>query len=258
MLGRGLGGVRPSALQRRMRVTPALTLVLVCLFVAACADTTPAPIVPTVASVEAAAGAAPSPTVIAPPSGPRHAFTVDDMLSFDRISDAAVSPDGKLVEFTVVDARPRGEQADEGRLARRDRRLGRPAPDEPPARPTSARASPPTERASYFLSSRSGSIAGVAHRGRRRRGHAGDAPSGRRRRRPAVPRRKAAPARARRRTPSARRSTRARSARRRTRARSRTCERTTSSPSATGTRGTTGGGRTSSCFATGAASRSIS
>jgi dipeptidyl aminopeptidase/acylaminoacyl peptidase len=70
---------------------------LACLVVAGCADHAPPPVVPTSASVEAAAGTSPT----AAPGGPRHAFTVDDMLSFERIADAAVSPDGKLVSFTV-------------------------------------------------------------------------------------------------------------------------------------------------------------
>jgi dipeptidyl aminopeptidase/acylaminoacyl peptidase len=48
--------------------------------------------------VEAAAGSAPS----VAPGGPRHPFTVDDMLAMERISDASVSPDGKLVTFTVA------------------------------------------------------------------------------------------------------------------------------------------------------------
>ena len=76
-----------------------LSLVLAGLVLAGCADTKPSPTVPTAASVEVAAGATPTPT--AAPGGPRHAFTVDDLLSFDRISDASVSPDGKLVSFTV-------------------------------------------------------------------------------------------------------------------------------------------------------------
>jgi len=50
------------------------------------------------ASLEAAAGSMPG----AMPSGPRHPFTVDDMLSFQRVGDSAVSPDGKLVAFTVA------------------------------------------------------------------------------------------------------------------------------------------------------------
>jgi dipeptidyl aminopeptidase/acylaminoacyl peptidase len=62
-----------------------------------CADTTPPAASPSELSVEAAAGGVGG---VVPPGG-RHAFTVDDMLSFERISDAAVSPDGKLVAFTV-------------------------------------------------------------------------------------------------------------------------------------------------------------
>ena len=63
-----------------------------------CADTTRPPASPVSPDVEAAAGAS---AVVAPVGG-RHAFTVDDMLSFDRVSDISGSPDGKLVAFTVA------------------------------------------------------------------------------------------------------------------------------------------------------------
>src|SRR5579871_725056 len=36
-----------------------------------------------------------------PPSGAPHPFAVDDMLSFQRVSEPALSPDGSLVAFTV-------------------------------------------------------------------------------------------------------------------------------------------------------------
>ena len=62
------------------------------------ADNTPPAADPSQAALEAAA--ATSPQFV--PNGPRHNFTVDDMLSFDRISDPSVSPDGKLVVFTVA------------------------------------------------------------------------------------------------------------------------------------------------------------
>jgi dipeptidyl aminopeptidase/acylaminoacyl peptidase len=64
----------------------------------ACGGNEPAAKDPSSPSVEAATSTAPG----AAPNGPRHAFTVDDMLAFDRISDPSVSPDGKLVAFTVA------------------------------------------------------------------------------------------------------------------------------------------------------------
>jgi dipeptidyl aminopeptidase/acylaminoacyl peptidase len=80
-----------------MRTTARLLLpLLVTLAAPACADHVP-PVSPNAASTEAASGAYPSVS----PTGPRHPFTVDDMLSFDRIADACVSPDGKLATFTV-------------------------------------------------------------------------------------------------------------------------------------------------------------
>ena len=72
--------------------------VLAACLAAGCADHASPPVTPTTASVEAAAGALP---VVTPSTGPRHPFTVDDMLSFDRIADVSVSPDGKLATFTV-------------------------------------------------------------------------------------------------------------------------------------------------------------
>jgi dipeptidyl aminopeptidase/acylaminoacyl peptidase len=135
-------------------VTPLLVLSALALVGAGCADNSPPPVVPTTASVEAAAGSVPNAS--ATPSGPRHAFTVDDMLSFDRISDATVSPDGKLVTFTVstpdVEANKSSKDvwiaATDGSGARR--LTSHPEAD------SDARFAPDGKTV-YFLSSRSGS-----------------------------------------------------------------------------------------------------
>jgi dipeptidyl aminopeptidase/acylaminoacyl peptidase len=66
------------------------------LVLAACGGTPPAPVSP---AVEAAAGA--QGASAAPPSAGRHPFGIDDMLAMDRVDDPDVSPDGKLVAFTV-------------------------------------------------------------------------------------------------------------------------------------------------------------
>ena len=71
---------------------------LACSLAATACAATPPPPPATQADLEAAAGSSPS----AAPSGPRHPFTVDDMLSFDRVSDPSLSPDGKLVAFSVT------------------------------------------------------------------------------------------------------------------------------------------------------------
>ncbi len=104
------------------------------------------------ASVEVAAGSAPH----VAPSGPPHPLTVDDMLSFERVSDPALSPDGKLVAFTV--GTPDLEANKVGKdvwIARTDgtgvRQLtSHPANDE------GARFAP-DGRSLFFLSTRSGS-----------------------------------------------------------------------------------------------------
>ena len=135
-------------------VTPLLVLSALALVGAGCADNSPPPVVPTTASVEAAAGSVPNAS--ATPTGPRHAFTVDDMLSFDRISDATVSPDGRLVTFTVstpdVDANKSSMDvwiaATDGSGARR--LTSHPEAD------SDARFAPDGKTV-YFLSSRSGS-----------------------------------------------------------------------------------------------------
>lgn len=66
---------------------------------AACAAQTPAvPPVATAANVAVAAGGLPA---AIPSHAGAHPFTVDDMLSFERVGDPTASPDGKLVAFTV-------------------------------------------------------------------------------------------------------------------------------------------------------------
>jgi dipeptidyl aminopeptidase/acylaminoacyl peptidase len=118
----------------------------------ACGAAPPPPQDPTRASLEAAAGSSPS----AAPSGPRHPFTVDDMLSFDRIGDLDVSPDGKLVAFAVTtpDLEANKQKKDvwvaatDGSFVRR--LTSHPAADH------SARFAP-DGRTVYFLSSRGGS-----------------------------------------------------------------------------------------------------
>jgi dipeptidyl aminopeptidase/acylaminoacyl peptidase len=134
-------------------VSPLLVPAVLAVAVATgCADNAPPPAVPNAASVEAAAGAAPTVS----PSGPRHAFTVDDMLAFERVSDAAVSPDGKLVTFTVstpdLDANKSSKDvwvaATDGSSVRR--LTSHPEAD------SGARFAP-DGKSVYFLSSRSGS-----------------------------------------------------------------------------------------------------
>jgi dipeptidyl aminopeptidase/acylaminoacyl peptidase len=90
------------------------------------------------------------------PKGPPHAFTVDDMLSFERVSDPSVSPDGKLVAFTVgtpdVEA---NKQAKDVWLAATDGSLTRRLTSHP-ATDSNARFAA-DGKSLYFLSSRSGS-----------------------------------------------------------------------------------------------------
>ncbi len=68
------------------------------LVVLACAPAAPAR-APGALEVGAAEGSVPDARLL--PSGPRHPFTVDDLLSFDRLGEPSASPDGKLVAFTV-------------------------------------------------------------------------------------------------------------------------------------------------------------
>jgi dipeptidyl aminopeptidase/acylaminoacyl peptidase len=77
--------------------SPRWPLPLCAAWLLACACAPPAP--PGTPHVETASGssAAASPTAVGAP----HRFTVDDMLSFQRIQDPDVSNDGKLVAFTV-------------------------------------------------------------------------------------------------------------------------------------------------------------
>ncbi|WP_394835608.1 S9 family peptidase [Pendulispora rubella] len=67
---------------------------------AACASTTPT--APQAPSVEVASPILPE--VRAAAAGPHHAFNVDDMLAMERLEQLDVSPDGKLVVFTVSTA----------------------------------------------------------------------------------------------------------------------------------------------------------
>jgi dipeptidyl aminopeptidase/acylaminoacyl peptidase len=118
----------------------------------ACAHQAPPAVDPGAASVEAAA--ATTATVL--PPGARHPFTVDDMLSFDRISDPAVSPDGKLVSFTVatpdVDA---NKMMKDVWIVRADGTSVRRLTSHPDA--DSGARFAPDGRSLYFLSARGGS-----------------------------------------------------------------------------------------------------
>ncbi len=107
---------------------------------------------PSTLSLEAATSAPPT----AAPGGPRHAFTVDDMLAFERVGDPSVSPDGKLVAFSVgtpdIEA---NKQAKDVWLAAVDGSFVRRLTSHPAA-DSDARFSP-DGKSLYFLSSRSGS-----------------------------------------------------------------------------------------------------
>jgi dipeptidyl aminopeptidase/acylaminoacyl peptidase len=85
--------MRNAALDRSDSRSVTGLVAVVALAISACAGGPPAK----EPSLEAAATAPPT----AIPSGQQHPFSIDDMLSFDRISGPAVSPDGKLVAFTV-------------------------------------------------------------------------------------------------------------------------------------------------------------
>ena len=119
----------------------------------ACGGAAPAAKDPSTLDLEAATSNPPT----AAPSGPRHSFAVDDLLAFDRISEPSVSPDGKLVAFTVgtpdLEANKQSKDvwlaATDGSFARR--LTSHPAAD------TSPRFSP-DGKSLYFLSSRSGSM----------------------------------------------------------------------------------------------------
>jgi dipeptidyl aminopeptidase/acylaminoacyl peptidase len=81
-----------------MQRSALVAFALVSLAAAACAE--PGAVsTPRSAAVLVAAGA---PAGAAPSAAGRHPFTVDDMLGFRRVSDPTVSPDGKLVAFTVA------------------------------------------------------------------------------------------------------------------------------------------------------------
>jgi dipeptidyl aminopeptidase/acylaminoacyl peptidase len=129
------------------------TLALVAFAGPGCGGGAPAAKDPSALALEAATSNPPA----AVPSGPRHSFTVDDMLSFQRVSDPSASPDGKLVAFTVatpdLDA---NKQAKDVWLAATDGSFTRRLTSDPAA-DTSARFSA-DGRSVYFLSSRSGSM----------------------------------------------------------------------------------------------------
>ncbi len=123
----------------------------------ATAETPPAG--PPAVLVDAPPGVAmsmPAADAAALPTATRHPFTVDDMLSFDRVSDPRVSPDGRLVVFGVASPDVAANKvtkdlwlaATDGSFARR--LTSHPAAD------TDARFAPDS-RSVYFLSSRSGS-----------------------------------------------------------------------------------------------------
>ena len=75
------------------RIVPVLSLVL-----AGCAPAEPAQ----APSTEQASGTLPDVHAHLVPQGPRHPFTVDNLLAAERIGGPSVSPDGKLVVFTVA------------------------------------------------------------------------------------------------------------------------------------------------------------
>jgi dipeptidyl aminopeptidase/acylaminoacyl peptidase len=110
-------------------------------------------VAPTSANVFAAAGGLPA---AIPTATGAHPFTVDDMLSFERIGDPTASPDGKLVAFTV--SKP-DLQANKMRsdvwLASVDGAHVRRATSDP-ASDHGARFAPDS-KSLYFLSRRSGS-----------------------------------------------------------------------------------------------------
>ncbi len=159
-----MANVEPSKkLHKAHRTFRALTMLAI-LAGAACVDATPAPQAPSAdvgpgASITPAplppAPAAPVQTPAAVPGVP-HAFTVLDMLSFDRIGEPVVSPDGKLVAFTVgtpdLTANKQTKDiwlaATDGSFAKR--LTTHPAADEGPRFAADG-------RSVYFLSSRTGS-----------------------------------------------------------------------------------------------------
>lgn len=90
---------RPAPTRPRALLAPAvLAATALSALAVGCAGVTPPVATPSAPDLEAAAGSYAG--VV--PAGPRHAFTVDDLLSFDRISDPDASPDGKWVAFTVT------------------------------------------------------------------------------------------------------------------------------------------------------------
>jgi dipeptidyl aminopeptidase/acylaminoacyl peptidase len=117
---------------------------------AACAAHPPPPA--TQADLDVAAGSAPN----AAPSGPRHPFTVDDMLGFQRVGAPALSPDGRLAAFSVTlpDVAANKQKKDIWLAATDGSKVTRltsdPAADDEPH-------FAPDGKSIYFLSTRSGS-----------------------------------------------------------------------------------------------------
>jgi dipeptidyl aminopeptidase/acylaminoacyl peptidase len=131
-----------------MRTPVSRLIALAALATSACAGAPPAK----EPSIEAAATAPPTAT----PTGQHHPFSIDDMLSFDRISGPAASPDGKLVAFTVgTPDLEANKQAKDVWLAATDGSFVRRLTSHPQA-DSDPRFSP-DGRSLYFLSSRSGS-----------------------------------------------------------------------------------------------------
>ena len=67
---------------------------------------------------------------VAAPATNTHPFSVDDMLAMQRISEPAVSPDGRRVAFTLRTTDLDGQSRPHGRVAGVDRRLWLAPPDD--------------------------------------------------------------------------------------------------------------------------------
>jgi len=132
-------------------LAPRLAPILLVAGSAACAATPPP--AATEPQTAAAAGAVQG---VAPPAGGRHPFGVDDMLAMERIEDPSVSPDGKLVAFTVAtpDVAANKTRRDVWLASADGSSVRRLTSD--PAADTGARFAP-DGKTLYFLSSRGGS-----------------------------------------------------------------------------------------------------